>query len=1041
MNHQLSLSGIWQFCLDQEKKGLEQHYEQLSMSDNSVFSDTIHLPNTVAYAQKGTPGNTKETGYLTEPYKMEGYSWYRREISLPFSSEAELNALHFHLKLERTRISYLWVDGSYVGTFDSFMAPHIYDLTGHIHSLHPVITLMISNTDYKVPGGHMTSPDTQTNWNGILGDLELYWDQGVRIVKPSIVSDVPHHALSVSIPIENDSNHEFPVEVRLSAKLLRLNPAYIESHLKARLCNTVSNGSVLETELTDNSDITPPECHTSSEQILQTICVTLDELPGDSYTLTLPVGRTVSQHSYDLSAQEHLWSEYHPELYALTIQLYSKAQELLFETTLYTGQKTFETQNGHFIINGTPTFLRGKHDGMVFPLTGFAPMSVEGWLSAMYTAKAFGINHYRFHTCCPPEAAFLAADLLGIYMQPELPFWGTFHGPEDEDYNEEAQNFLRQEGFYMLEEFASHPSYCMMSMGNELWGNPAAINELLKEYKTFRPHILYTQGSNNFQWTPNIQPYDDFFSGVRFTIDRQIRGSYAMCDKPLGHVQLDQPGTRFNYEEAIHPSYQAKAAELSEDGTIEIQYGTGVKRVKLTEVQEELNPSIPVVSHEIGQYCTYPDFNEIPCYTGVLKAENFSIFQERLAEKHLDHLSHDYFVNSGALAVSCYKDELETALRTPSLAGFQILDLQDFPGQGTALVGVLNAFMQNKGLVSASDWREFCSDAVVQAEFDSYIVTAGSDFSFTASLSYYREEMLQKPVLAVSLTETGNETAIFYQEYPCDDIPESGYHQFGSYAIPIPDTLKKTCGELRLSISILNTDIHNHYSLWYYPSYGKEDFSVLAGCPTDMPAMVSSSQEISKPAGIAYTLSEALTMAKDHDRVLLFLPAEDNTASIEGTYCTDFWCYPMFRSISESIGKEIPVGTLGLFIQKNHPALSGFPTKSHTTPQWFSIVSESRSTILDSTEIMPIVQTIDNFERNHRLGLIYEVQLTDLDCTLLICTSNLPKLMKEEVPEAYSLYQSLSQYLARPETANMDSKPYSMTSDEFRKLLTQPTES
>ena len=216
---------------------------------------------------------------------------------------------------------------------------------------------------------------------------------------------------------------------------------------------------------------------------------------------------------------------------------------------------------------------------------------------------------------------------------------------------------------------------------------------------------------------------------------------------------------------------------------------------------------------------------------------------------------------------------------------------------------------------------------------------------------------------------------------------------------------------------------------------------MLMDSPADAPAIALSSQDNSKQAGIAYTLSEAFNMAKEHNKVLLFLPTEDNTASIEGTYCTDFWCYPMFRSISESIGKEIPVGTLGLLIQKDHPALSGFPTKTYSTPQWFSIVSESRSTILDSTEIMPIVQTIDNFERNHRLGLVYEVELTDLDCTLLVCTSNLPKLMKKEVPEAYSLYQSLYQYLAEPGTINLDSKPYSMTSDEFRKLLTCSTES
>ena len=73
--------------------------------------------------------------------------------------------------------------------------------------------------------------------------------------------------------------------------------------------------------------------------------------------------------------------------------------------------------------------LRGKHDGLIFPKTGYAPTDVNEWLRVLGIAKSYGINHYRFHTCCPPDAAFTAADLLGIYMEPELPFWGTIALP------------------------------------------------------------------------------------------------------------------------------------------------------------------------------------------------------------------------------------------------------------------------------------------------------------------------------------------------------------------------------------------------------------------------------------------------------------------------------------------------------------------------------------------------------------------------------------------------------------------------------------
>lgn len=994
MNQSLSLAGTWQFRLDTEKQGLTKHYE------NIPYTDTITLPNTVAMAKKGTPDVKRETGYLTDPYHMEGYTWYRKDITLPFRNVEDLHELHFQLHMERTRISHVWVDGTYVGTCDSFIAPHIYDLTPYIHTLSFTLTIMISNTDYKIPGGHMTSPDTQTNWNGILGEICLSWDQGIRIEHPAAVSDLTNHALALTLPVMNDTKQAADLKISVSARLI------------ARSTDNL----ITESDSTSDSPARPASLTsmaadpTTEEVLLNTLCTIKAELPTLIQSVLIPAEGDTLHISYDISGHEALWSEYHPDLYAVTVELLNTDSMVIFRKTFFTAQRTFTTEDGAFMINGHRTFLRGKHDGMVFPITGFAPMNVEGWLTVMQTAKEYGINHYRFHTCCPPEAAFLAADLLGIYMQPELPFWGNFYGPEDEEYPKEAQEFLREEGFRMLSEFSSHPSYCMMSMGNELWGNPSAINDLMGDYKAYRPHILYTQGSNNFQWTPNIQPNDDFFSGVRFTIDRQIRGSYAMCDKPLGHVQVDRPGTRYNYEEAIHPSYQSKASAMSEDGTIEIQYGTGVKRVKLTEVQEELNPAIPVISHEVGQYCTYPDYNEIPKYTGVLKARNFEVFKERLAEKHLDHLAEEYFKNSGALAAACYKDEIETAMRTPSLAGYQLLDIQDFPGQGTALVGILNAFMDNKGIISRSDWREFCSDAVLQAEFDSYIIQGDQDFSFTVSLAYYREEALTDTELSVTLRSDKTGACVTVIHEPCPAINEAGRHILGTYTIQLPEDAKKAPDKWTLTLTLKHTDIHNHYTLWSYPNdvrYGlsANNEPILSKNP------VNNSQTITEHPAIAHSMEEAKKLAKDHKKVLLFLSEEDNPDSIQGTYCTDFWCYPMFKSISESIGKEIPTGTLGLLIRKDHPALADFPCETYTTPQWYSIVNASRSTILDDTEIRPIVQTIDNFERNHRLGLLYELPVPESDAIILVCTSNLPKLIEQGVTEAGQLYSSLIHYI------------------------------
>lgn len=1009
MHKKISLNGIWQFCLDTDKKGLAEHFETQS------FSDTISLPNTVALAKKGQPQLLQETGHLTDPYCMEGYTWYKKVIELPFSSVLEFVDWQFTLLLERTRISHIWVDGQLVGNFDSFVSPHKYDLTPWIHSLTPEITIMVSNTDYKVPGGHMTSPDTQTNWNGILGDISILCTKGASITSAHAV-----YASKDSVDVTVSMKHfgsVAPAALQISAKMCRIKESYQLTTAK-------------------------PQEHTTDEMMFSKLCDITGEVSSKTYPIDFDSDMLTDTFSYKLtdaiSSEVQLWDEFDPNLYQLTLSLIDKNGNEIDAISLWYGHRSFVADGDHFAINGRKTFLRGKHDGMIFPLTGFAPMSIEGWLTVMKTAKEFGINHYRFHTCCPPEAAFVAADLLGIYMEPEIPFWGTFNGPGDEGYNETAQLFLREEGFRILEQFSSHPSFCMMSMGNELWGNPSAINDLLAEYKAFRPHILFTQGSNNFQWVPNIQPMEDFFCGVRFTIDRQIRGSYAMCDKPLGHVQTAAPGTRFCYEAAIHPSYQKAQSTLSEDGTIEIQYGTGVKRVKLTDAEAELIPSIPVVSHEIGQYCTYPDFKEIDAYTGVLKAENFSVFKKRLEEKRLGSLAEAYFRNSGALAVACYKDELETALRTPSLAGFQILDIQDFSGQGTALVGILNAFMENKGLISAGKWRTFCSEAVIQAEFDSYVVKAGDTFAFTASIAFFGKNEIVAPTLVVSFQDAKAGTCITSIEQPVADICEPGRHILGDFSITIPTVPANLMGvEYTLTISLKDTDIRNQYTLWSYDAKLLEIADKLVASDTVSSDTVSNDtvstglHSTHCKYAIASSIEETLTLAKEFKNVLLFLSDEENPSSIEGTYCTDFWCYPMFRSISESMGKEIPVGTLGLLIDNTHPALSDFLCKTYSTPQWYSIVTASRSTILDDTDILPIVQTIDNFERNHRLGLLYEVYLTDLQSNVLICTSNLPRLVKEGHVEAACLFKSLTNYLSSCAPSN----GYQICSDAFQKIL------
>lgn len=937
MIYQYDLSGSWDFRLDNEMQGMDAHYEK------QAFTDSMFLPGTTAASRKGEPNTEVNTGYLTEEYKTEGYAWFQKALSIA----PEAVGAHAILRLERTRISHVWVDGVYAGTRNSLCTAHIYDLTDVIKNAHPVITIMTSNVGYPTKGGHMTSPDTQTNWNGIVGAMTLSF----------------YHTLHI--------------------KTIRTDVDYDNRKLTIRL-HASNYGASCEAVLT-----------------ARTAVVTLDNYDKPASPMDLikdqPVTVRPGEHlltvAVSLPASLPVWDEYDPHVIRLSVGLTVKDTAESDSISTWFGIRKFEARGTHFYINGRKTFLRGKHDGMIFPLTGYAPMDVEAWLRVMKTAKDFGINHYRCHTCCPPEAAFLAADLLGIYYEPELPFWGTFAAEGEKEYDAVSQNYLIEEGFRILDEFGNHPSFCMMSMGNELWGNPGAINDLLGRYKAHDARPLYTQGSNNFQWVPNIQPNDDFFCGVRFTIDRQIRGSYAMCDAPLGHVQTDRPCTDFTYENAIFPPYQAKETDVSKDGTIEIQYGTGVKRVKLTEAAAELIPHIPVVSHEIGQYETYPDFDEIKKYTGVLKARNFEVFQKRLAERRLLPMAKDYFKNSGALAAACYKDELETALRTKDMAGFQILDIQDFSGQGTALVGMLDAFMENKGIIRAEDWRTFCSDAVLQAEFPGYVLKNGSTFSAALSLTWYRKELPGDIRIHITLTRDPDgsaPTVVYDHTLPMPRIAENGYSRLGTVQIALPDD--DSAHEYRLDVALADTDVHNSYELWSYP----------AACtlPEEYADYVTSD------------FVQAVKRTQAGAPVILCLDKEKNPNAVTGTYATDFWCYPMFCSISESMGKPIPIGTMGLLIRKDHPALANFPTHTYSTPQWWDIVMNSASTILDDTDIVPIVQTIDNFERNHRLGLIYEIRIAGAHAPIILCTSPLQDLIAQGHVEASFLLRSLCHYAA-----------------------------
>ena len=853
----IDLSGLWQVYLDAEKK------PELP----AAYPERMTLPGTTSAAGLGPVNDARETYFLTDAHKFEGYAWFMREFEA-----GDWAGQLVQLTLERTRKTTVWLDGVQVGSQDSLCAPHRYLLPEMEAGVHTLI-VRVDNTDYPTRGGHLTSQDTQSNWNGVTGEISL-------TVARAIVGQV-----QLFPDIEGGS-------IRIRADVLGEHNGFAAI-----------------------------------------------SLPGQMEQL-VPIHDRTLEGVLPLMGNEALWDEFDPVLHTLAIDVDGD----VYETTF--GLRRFERQGRRLLCNGREVFLRGKHDGLIFPDTGYAPTDVDSWRKVLQTAKDYGVNHYRFHTCCPPEAAFIAADELGVVMSPELPFWGTVHEEGEEDYNAKEQNFLFLEGFRMLGEFGHHPSFVFMSMGNELWGSKNELNRMLAEYRRFDPDKLYVSGANNFQWVPDVLDEEDVFVGVRLSGERLIRGSYAMCDAPQGIVQTTAPESVSNYDSMIAPDVIPGEEATGTAGKIAIQYGTGVKWVDADSAQAFV-PQVPVISHEVGQYEFYPDFNEIERYTGPLKARNFEVFRERLMAAGLWEDHERFFRCAGQLAIDCYRREIETFLRTGELSGFQLLDLQDFTGQGTALVGVLNAFMEPKGLITPEEWRQFCASTVVLGEMEKFVYADGEEVRLNVRVSECDPRRAHTHVICELLE--GN-MVLAAQTVP---VCENGRRLSDAVEICLGQVWAHSDCPVRLTIRLtLEDGTLNTYPIWVFPEY-KE---------------CCISQKGIHMGGNTVRFVKSVEEAKASDVPAIVIP--DNEGKLPATYASDFWCYPMFRSISESMGKPVPIGTLGLCIDTESPYLAGFTQEAYTTPAWYELLQHAHCENVDCPN--PVVQMIDNTERCQRLNLLWE---------------------------------------------------------------------
>ena len=630
--------------------------------------------------------------------------------------------------------------------------------------------------------------------------------------------------------------------------------------------------------------------------------------------------------------------------------------------------KDFHIEGQQFFANGHPIYLRGRHDACVWPLTGHVAMDVDSWRHYFAVCEEYGLNHVRFHSWCPPEAAFVAADEYGIYLQPELPFWGDFN-PKDTV----LMKFLMAEGEAIMREYAHHPSFRMFALGNELRGSIPKMTEFIEHFRAMAPDKIYTLSSNYYLGYQGVKPGMDFFVTCRVggegwgNYGTHTRGSFSFADAADGGmINHFYPNTRMNFEEGC----------------------------SLTDV--------PIISHETAQFQTYPNYDEIAKYIGALYPYNMEIFRDRLKKAGMSDQAKAFHQASGQWSLRLYKQDIEMDLRTPNMAGFQLLDLQDYPGQGSAYVGILDAFLDTKGMCTAEEWRGFCAPVVPLLIADKFCYTNDEILHADIQIANYGEKSLKGKHVEWTLGEKSGTLTIATDEF--------GLINAGTLDIVLNDYQQAT--QLKLTLQVEGNTECNTYDIWVYPAE-------------------NNLESLKKRVIITRTLTADIARRLENGESVLLMP-DASEQTVGGLFQTDYWNYRMFKTISENNNRHVSPGTLGILTNPEHPLFASFPTEMHTNWQWFPVIKASHPFKLDNTaaDYRPIVQVIDNIERNHKLGLVFEFAVGK--GKLLVVMSDLEKAA--EYPEGEQFYLSVLRYM----TSQHFAPKTAITVADFHSLMNTP---
>lgn len=874
-NRSLNLSGKWNFQIDRQDMGVKEQWFRKSLDDH------INLPGSMPEKLKGdnVTARTQWTGSLydssyyfnpyMEKYRIEGQvklpffltpdkhyvgvAWYQKKVTIPSDWKGERIVLF----LERPHIeTTVWVNAKEIGMQNSLCVPHVYDLTAAATpGKSCLITIRIDNRIKEInvgPDSHSITDQTQGNWNGIVGRMELQATPKIHFDDIQVYPDLAGRKAIVRLNVQSPSS------------------------AKANL--TLSAESF-------NSD----KKHTVSP-VQQNISVKAGE---NEIEMELPMGNDFLT-----------WDEFDPALYKLTATLTSAKKT---ETkNVQFGMREFKIEGKWFYVNGRKTMLRGTVENCDFPLTGYAPMDVAAWERVFRICRNYGLNHMRFHSFCPPEAAFIAADLVGFYLQPEGPSWPN-HGPRLGN-GQPVDKYLMDETIALTKEYGNYASYCMLACGNEPSGRWVPwVSKFVDYWKATDSRRVYTGASvgNSWQWQPHNQ----------FHVKAGARGlSWAGS----------QPESMSDY------------------------------RAKIDTVKQ------PYVSHETGQWCVFPNFSEIRKYTGVNKAKNFEIFRDILNDNKMGSLGHEFMMASGKLQALCYKHEIEKTLRTPDYAGFQLLALNDYSGQGTALVGVLDVFFEEKGYINAEEFRRFCSPTVPLARIPKFVYTNDETFHADIEVSHFGKEELKGAKTTYTVKDKYGKVYA-HGTVSTKNIPVDNLFPLGSVEMVLSEIT--TPQKLNMEVRIEGSDAVNDWDFWVYPT------------------------KVELTQGDVYTTDtlddKALSILKEGGKVLITAAGKVSYGKEVKQYFTPvFWNTSWF--------KMRPPHTTGIVLNEYHPLFREFPTEYHSNLQWWELLNKAQ--VMQFThfpaEFQPTVQSIDTWFISRKIGMLFEanvlngkLMMTSMDIT------------------------------------------------------------